>query len=124
MKTKCEYVREHRQRRQAGYRLLQIWLTPADLAALLDYGLIEDVATTDPEDLAVAAQALLRGLDRRGVRIERNWALGDAIIHNDKPRKERMLERLSEREALITGYPSSYGSPKHRVAIDVETRPI
>ena len=67
---------------------------------------------------------ILRGLDRRGVRIERNWALGDTIIHNDKPRKERMLERLTEREMLITGYPSSYGSPKHRVALDVETRPI
>ena len=117
-------VRKHRQRRQAGYRLLQVWLTPTDLAALRDYGLIADVGTTDPDVLAEAAQALLRGLDRRGVRIERNWALGDAIIHDDKPRKERMLKRLTECEALITGYPSSYGSPKHRVAIDVETRPI
>ncbi len=114
-------VRKHRQRRQAGYRLLQVWLTPTDLAALRDYGLIADVGTTDPDVLAEAAQALLRGLDRRGVRIERNWALGDAIVRDDKPRKERMLERLTEREMLITGQSSGFGCPERRVTIEIET---
>ena len=103
---------------------MRVWLTPADLAALRDYGLLEDVATTDPEDLAVAAQVLLRGLDRREVRIERSWAMCDAIARDDKQRGARMVDRLTECETLITRYPSAFGCPKHRVALDVETRPI
>ncbi len=114
-------VRKHRQRRQAGYRLLQVWLTPTDLAALRDYGLIADVGTTDPDVLAVAAQALLRALDRREVRIERSWAMCDALARDDKQRGARMVDRITEREMLITGYPSAFGCPKRRVTIEIET---
>ncbi len=111
MKPRREYVREHRKRRKAGMRLLEVWLSPDELTALQTYGLLEDVTTTDTDDLAEAARVLLRGLGRRAIALDLNWAVVDARTREDRSREARMLSALGERELLYTGHYSSLARP-------------
>ncbi len=119
--SSTERWRLREQRIRDGRRLVQTWLDADQVDALADYGFLGPIEAVDSAELGAAIQALARGLCRRGIAVDWNWAMGDALPRDDKPRGDRMVARLSEREHLSNGYRSAFGCPQRRVLVNVET---
>ena len=119
--SSTEKSRLRRQRIKDGRRLISVWLDADQVDALADFGLIGSVEAVDATDLNEAIRVLARGLCRRGISIDSNWAMTDALAHNNKPRGERIVAQLAEHELLSNGYRSAFGCPRRRVLVNIET---